>query len=400
MRHLRTAGTTLATLTALAVGTTGVAHADVSPIPPVEPQAVHLKPTGKATAPLQTYLDEMTRDGAVAVVARAQGPHVRWAGSAGVRQRGTQREARPGDQFRVGSVTKTMVATLALQEIQRGHWTLSTTVDQVLPGLLPGHGDVTLEQLLSHRSGLPDGLIPMISSKMHGDSDAAFVAALGEPATAQEFVAAGLTQPWSFPSGTDYAYSNSNYIVVGMMLQKATGQPVKKLLERRVFWPAGMHETTFPTRPGLRRTGLVESGRFAEGWLSLAGQDPTQFGAAGAVVSTTRDLNAFTSALMSGRLVRKSLVDQMVRPRSSAPDVEYGLGIYRLPDPCTKKGQPQQYVYGHDGATFGTYAIAFTSADGRRQISAGWTGRHFTDPTGKQPFDINPWALAALQKTC
>ena len=403
MRRARTSAAVVLVAAVTTGSTMTTATADTSdPLPKALEHTSGTTLTGRAApaTSLRGELDQMVRDGAVGVVARADGPRVHWSGAAGVRQRGTHGHASPNERFRVGSITKTMVATVVLQEVQRGRLALDTRIDEVLPGVLPGHGDVTVEQLLSHRSGVPDGLVPMIAAKMHGDTNAAFVAALSEPATAQEFVRAALTQPWSFPSGTDYAYSNTGFVLLGMMLHKVTGQPVGQLLQSRVFAPAGMRSTTFPTRPGLPRNALTEAGRFPEGWMSLAGQDPTQFGSAGAVVSTTRDLNAFTRALVSGRLVSKQLVNRMIVPRSQAGGIDYGLGIYRLVDPCTKPGKPTQYVYGHDGATFGTYAVAFTSPDGRRQISAGWTGRHYTDPTGKQPFDINPWAVAALKKTC
>ena len=127
------------------------------------PGSAVVEAPGPAAARLHARVNAVQAAGAIGVVATTSGPRIRWSGAAGVRSLDTGRRARARDTARVGSVTKTMVATLALQEVQRSRWTLSTTVDDVLPGLLPGHGSLTLEQLLSHRSGLPDYLPPIIT---------------------------------------------------------------------------------------------------------------------------------------------------------------------------------------------------------------------------------------------
>lgn len=347
---------------------------------------------------MQAAMDTVTREGAVGLVVRTHGTHGDWSGSSGLREEGTRRAARPQDHFRAGSITKTMVSTLVMQQVERGRWTIKTRVGDVLPGLLPGHDDVTLEQLLSHRSGIPEGLNGIIAADMGGStSSAAFVHALSQPSTAAEFLQVALAQKWQFEPGSAFAYTNTNYIVLGLLLEELTGQSVPELLERNVFRPAGMRQTSYAVRPGLPRPTLGEWGRFPEGWLAID-QDPTKFGSAGSVVTTTADLNRFTAALASGTLLKQSLVNEMITPRSQEVG-GYALGIFRVSDPCTPKGQPQQYVYGHDGMTFGSMAVALTSRDGTRRVSLGWTGRHYTDGN-TQPYKIAPVITKALQHTC
>jgi CubicO group peptidase (beta-lactamase class C family) len=111
-------------------------------------------------------------------------------------------------------------------------------VAQVLPGLLPApYGKVTLAQLLSHTSGMPD-----FDEAYAAESPdmASLLKVVSRPRTNPELVAKALTQKWQFTPGTKFAYSNTNYVVVGMMLEKATGQQLAQLLAKRVFAPAGM----------------------------------------------------------------------------------------------------------------------------------------------------------------
>lgn len=173
---------------------------------------------------LQEALDVFTAEYGVAAVAEVVGPNSRWAGASGVRRlTPNPRPARPEDRFRVASVTKSMVATLALQEVARGRWSLSTTVGSVLPGLLPDHDEVTVEQLLSHRSGLPEYLTPITAGAA---SPQEAIDLVSVPRTDLELVRDALAQPWAFEPGTAFGYSNTNYVVVGMMAGRHHDHPV------------------------------------------------------------------------------------------------------------------------------------------------------------------------------
>lgn len=347
------------------------------------------------SAGLQAEIDTLVDDGAVGVVARVDSPARRWAGASGVRAYGTSRTAQPSNRFRVASNTKMMVATLVMQEVERGTWTLETEANDVVPGLFPGRA-VTVGQLLSHTSGAPDGVLQLILLQMTEESTwQDYFDIIGADYTDEQIIAVANALPWGTPGA--YGYSNSGYVALGMMLEQQTGSDVGTLLERRVFRKAGMRYTSYAVTRGIQGPSLIGSGHTAEGVYSTAGFNPRLFGAAGAVVSTTEDLNRFIDALLDGRLVSRATLESMTTSRS---DAFYGLGLMKLPDPCTPMGAPQQYVYGHNGAAFGTWSWALSSADGRRQVSLGATGRYYTDPAGTQPYDLDRAVLALLRATC
>ncbi|MFE7509517.1 serine hydrolase domain-containing protein [Promicromonospora sp. NPDC057488] len=335
-------------------------------------------------------------DGAVAVTARVETPDLTWAGAGGVRELGGHARARTGDQFRVASNTKPMIATLVLQEIEKGTWTLDTSVEDVLPGALPR--DVTIEQLLSHTSGAPTASEYLILDKMQDPADIdEYFEVLGEHYSDGDHVRAVHTAPWVLEPGTGFSYSNAGFVTLGMMLEKVNKTDLDDLLEERVFEPAGMRASDYPEGPRKRGPFLHDAaytGADGAGWYSIENFDPTLFRAAGAVTSTTKDLAAFNEALVTGELVSPETVTDMLTPRS-AEMIEYGLGTYRLPDPCV----PGEYLYGHDGASFGTLSVNFTSLDGERQIALGVTGRNVTLDQ-EALYDFNDMLVPMLQATC
>lgn len=343
-------------------------------------------------------------DGAVGVTARVDAPGQRWAGTAGVRAVGQDAPVREQGAFRTASITKTMVATLVLQEVEAGTFTLDTPANDLVPGLFPDHPDVTVEHLLTHRSGAQTGTDLALLSRMEDPSDwEQMVAAMGEDYTDEEHLALVNEAEWLFEPGTDFSYSNAGYIALGMILEEVNGADLADLLAERVFTPARMRHTDFPDDSDTRGPFLVDAmftgtpDQGGIGWVSLDSFDPDLFSAAGAATTTTRDLNQFTEALMSGRLVDSALVDQMIAPQSTDP-MEYGLGIYRVADPCTPQGAPQEYLYGHDGLSFGTSSVALTSRDGTRQISLAVTGRDML--TAQPSYDLSELLVPMLLATC
>lgn len=388
-RTRRRAATTVALAAALAVPQAVSASAPATAAPP---------DTRKAAAQrLDADLEAVRQAGAVGVVGHSRGAHGRpWGGAAGVRTIDGGQAARPGDRTRVASVTKAMVSTLAMQEVDRGRWSLDTTVGDVLPGLLPGHDDVTLEQLLSHRSGLPDYIFAITGDGTDLDE---FLAALYPDRTDRELVRAALTQDWLFAPGTDFAYSNTNYVVVGMMLEKANRTRMATLLQRRVFAPAGMRDSRFPTtgRTFTGRDHLTDYAVFERPY-NLDRASSSLFSSAGAVVSTAPDIAGFYRALLGGRLVSKASLARMLEPRTESP-LRYGLGIYQGVDPCPGPDGEPQPLYGHDGGAFGTVTLVFSSGDGRRQASLSWSGRQFVaEPPTNAP--ANEFLVDALTSTC
>ena len=356
----------------------------------------------QAPAPgLDEAAQALVDDGAVGVTARIESPGQQWSGAAGVREVNKNPKALEHSPFRAASITKTMVATLVLQEVEAGTFALDTPVNDLLPGLFPGHPDVTVEHLLTHRSGAQTGTDLSIASKIQGPTWQDFIDALGMDYTDEEHLAVVNDAEWLFEPGTDFEYSNAGFIALGMILEDVNGEDLESLLQERVFDPARMRHTAFPDDSNTQgpflldamNTGTEDGGI---GWVALDDFDPDLFSASGAAVTTTRDINLFTEALITGKLVDPTLVEQMVVPQSF--DVmEYGQGIYRLPDPCTPEGEPQQWLYGHDGLSFGTSSMALTSADGTRQVSLAVSGR---DMTAAPSYALGDLLVPMMLATC
>jgi D-alanyl-D-alanine carboxypeptidase len=355
-----------------------------------------------ADAELDAALDALVADGAVAVTARVETASDTWSGAAGTRERTGDAPARPRDRFRVASNTKPMIATLVMQEVEKGTWTLDTPVEDVLPGVMPA--GVTIEQLLSHRSGAPTATDWILASRVTDPTSVDQVfAVMGQEVTAADHIEALQAAPWVNEPGAGFSYSNAGYVVLGMMLEEVTGRSVEALLRYRVFAPAGMWQSAYPDDPGVYGPFLHESaytGPEGAGWYDLDHWDPSLFDAAGAVTSTTEDLADFTEALVTNRLVDPATTADMLEPRTVGQEAfpDYGLGVYRVPDPCVPGG----WLYGHDGGSYGTISVNLTSSDGERQLSIGITGRDIAYPwyTDEPLYDPSAVLVAMLQATC
>ncbi|MEU4363573.1 serine hydrolase domain-containing protein [Promicromonospora sp. NPDC023987] len=351
---------------------------------------------------LSAALDDLVADGAIAVTARVETASGSWSDAAGTREREGRAPARARDRFWVASNTKPMVATLVMQEVEKGTWTLDTPVEDVLPGVMPA--GVTIEQLLSHRSGAPTATDWIVGSRMTDPTSLdEYFEVMGQEVTPADHIEALQSAPWVHEPGTDFSYSNAGYVVLGLMLEEVTGRSVENLLEHRVFAPAGMRQSAYPDDPGVRGPFLHESaytGPEGAGWYDLDHWDPSLFAAAGAVTSTTEDLADFTEALVTGRLVDAETAEDMLEPRTVDHELfpDYGLGVYRVPDPCVPGG----WLYGHDGASLGTLSMTLTSPDGERQLSFGVTGRDYAYPvyTDEPLYDLNSVLVPMLQATC
>ncbi|WP_139982313.1 serine hydrolase domain-containing protein [Nocardioides litoris] len=395
----RIAAATTLVLAGSLLASTPAATASPSPAAPrvVGPTTAE-RPTPRSQEQrLRRALRKVVRAGAVGVTAQVVDRGQVWSGAAGAAQRSPYRRATPDARFRAASVTKMVTSTMALQLVDRGTWTLDTTIGDVLPGAWPARSDVTLRQLLSHTSGLPDYLVALGAE---GTTLAKFRAIIGPRRTDRELLAVAKGLPSLFEPGTSWGYSNTNFVVVGMMLRRQTGVPLTRLAERRVLRPAGMDESTWAVRKGLRRPALVEyAGLGRDGrQVPLREFSPTMFSGAGALVSTARDLNRFQWALSSGRLLRPATVRLMrsVVNEPARDGLPYGYGSYRLPDPCRDGGS----VHGHDGASWATLTFSFSSANGRRRVTVAMTGREYSLEETPAADALHDFLEVALATTC
>ncbi|UUU38571.1 serine hydrolase domain-containing protein [Streptomyces sp. NBC_00162] len=321
----------------------------------------------EAPADLQALVQALRRTteaGAPGAMARITGPDGVRTRAVGVRDRTTGSAMDARSRFRIGSVTKTFSAVVLLQLVSEKKIRLDAPVNQYLPGLLPDDR-ITVRHLLSHRSGLADYTDAMFARTVPG-----FEAVRTRVFGYRELVGLSLKEPRTTEPGAAYAYSNTNFVVVGMLIEKVTGHRVGEEYERRVIRPLHLRNTSY-VHPGTR----IE-GRHARGYLH-----PDEAGAplvdsteqtvswaqsAGAVISDPADLNTFTSALLGGRLLPAPMLDAMLEmtPTDAARTRFYGLGLRRYDLTCGTS------VYGHTGTVQGFYTYAFATRDGRRSLTA------------------------------
>ncbi|MEU8893333.1 serine hydrolase domain-containing protein [Streptomyces sp. NPDC048442] len=352
-------------IAALAGGLAPATAASAAPAVPTNPTT----PTAP-TAPAPD-MDGVTKALNAAMANGAPGAMVRFTGPDGVRTRTVGvRDRVSGEamdtraRFRIGSVSKTFSSVVLLQLVDERRLELDAPVNRYLPGLLPDDR-ITVRHLLTHRSGLADYTDAMFAKTVPG-----FEAVRNRVFTYQELVDLSLALPRTTEPGAAYKYSNANFVVVGMLIEKATGTPVDKQYEQRIFKPLKLRHTSY-VHPDTRIKGTHVRGYLhpdEEGAPLVDSTEQTVSWArsAGAVISDPADLNTFTTALMRGRLLSPRMLDAMttVTPTDATQTRFYGLGLRRYDLSCGTQ------VYGHTGTVQGFYTYAFATRDGRRALSA------------------------------
>jgi D-alanyl-D-alanine carboxypeptidase len=289
--------------------------------------------------------------GGVAVV--RDGPNVSHY-AAGFSDVDTGAEFAPRTHIRVASITKAFVAAMVLQLVAETKVDLDAPIETYLPGRIRGEGidanAITVRQLLRHQSGLPE----------YFDEEAPPPA---EPVTADQLLDAALAKPAQFAAGTAMKYTNTNYIIAGLLIEKVTGRPAAEEITWRIIVPLGLFDTYFPA-PG--DTGLRPA--FAHGYELVDGNrtDVTNFnasaaGMAGSLVSTNEDSSAFITALLDGRIIPRAQLDEMMQTVDMPDDdglLDYGLGLMKVSLPCGVT------AWGHGGDLDGYHSFMAKTADG------------------------------------
>ncbi|WP_336319164.1 serine hydrolase domain-containing protein [Streptomyces lavendofoliae] len=274
------------------------------------------------------------------------------------------RAAGPGirraDRFRAGSVTKTFVATIVLQLAAEGRLRLDDPVGRHLPGVVPGPAGrrVTLRALLTHTSGLPEYTIAdgALAPPGHTASPAGTAASPGRT-TARGAVRRALARPPG-PLGR-YAYANTNYVLLGLVIERVTGRPYAAEAKRRIIRPLRLRGTSFP---GARTALPSPHGRAYDATgREVTALDPRTADAAGELISTLDDLTRFYAALLSGRLLPAARLRELLDTRTASGI--YGMGIYPVRLSCGTT------VWGHNGRITGSYVRSATTGDGRHTIT-------------------------------
>ena len=245
-------------------------------------------------------------------------------------------QAPPMDgEVRIGSNTKTFVAVVVMQMVQEGRVGLDEPIETYLPGLIRGEGidgsKITVRQLLQHTSGLPE-----YTDTTPGRSDIFQVK--DHYAQPRDLLDTALGKPAAFEPGTQWAYTNTNYIVLGMLIERVSQRPVGEQIDQRIIKKLGLSHTYFPA-PGDRSI----KGTHPQGYhLSVDGEleditemDPAWAWAAGAMVSTPSELNTFFQAVLDGRLLTQASIDEMKKGvDTGSGGMVYGLGLFGTPLSC------------------------------------------------------------------
>ena len=285
---------------------------------------------------LENELDAIaseTRFSGVVRVDRADGIEV--AKSYGLAHRGYEISNEVDTRFGIASGTKGLTALTVVSLIEDGHLELSTTARSVLGQDLPLIGDdVTIEHLLSHRSGIGDYLD---EEAIRDPTEYLMPVPVHELATTEHYLAVLDGHKTKFVPDERFAYCNGGYVVLALIAERVTGAPFHDLVRKRVCEPAGMVDTEF-----LRSDELP--GRTALGYLTTEGASrinvfhlPVRGNGDGGVYTTVADMSALWRAVFAGRIVSPELVTEMVRPRSNVPSssMQYGLGFGSTHQPTT-----------------------------------------------------------------
>ncbi|MFE7532654.1 serine hydrolase domain-containing protein [Streptomyces rhizosphaericola] len=348
----------------LAPATTATAAPAPTAPAPTAPAAAPARTPAPDMAGVVAALESAMANGAPGAMARYLGPDGARERAVGVRDRRSGAAMDTRARFRIGSVTKTFSSVVLLQLVDEGRLTLDAPVNTYLEGLLPDDR-ITVRHLLTHRSGLADYTDAMFERTVPG-----FEAVRNRVLSYQELVGLSLAEPRTTEPGAAYRYSNANFVVVGMLIEKLTGRPVADAYQRRIIKPLRLDATSYvhpDTRiRGTHVRGYLHPDETGEPLVDSTEQTLSWAQSAGAVISSPADLNTFTSALMRGRLLSPAALEAMttVTPTDATGTRFYGLGLRRYDLTCGTQ------VYGHTGTVQGYYTYAFSTRDGRRSLSA------------------------------
>lgn len=335
-------------------------------------------------------LHDLAIPGAVVLV---RTPTEHYAQSFGTREIGTDDPVELGDHFRVGSNTKTMTGTVVLQLVQEGKIALSDPVSTYRPDV-PNGDHITVAQLLDMRSGL------------HNYSELeSFNQILDEDPTRvwhpEELVALGLAQPPYFPPGQGFHYSNTNTVLLGLIIEQLTGQELEDVFYERIFGPLGLQETLLPPLesnaiPEPQPRGYMfgtnvstlsdpalpseQQAAASNGTLlpnDVTDMNPSWAWSAGAVISTATDLADYVEPLVTGELLDPAVQQQRIDSLtpidpSDLNSASYGLALARLGP-----------MIGHDGQLPGYQS--FMGYDPDRGITLIVLTNLTSAPNGSQP---------------
>ncbi|MFI0975594.1 serine hydrolase domain-containing protein [Streptomyces sp. NPDC021093] len=278
--------------------------------------------------------------------------------TAGVGDLATGAKVPEDGRVRIGSNTKAFTAVVVLQLVGEGKIALDAKVDTYLRGLVRGEGidgrRITVRQLLQQTSGLPN------YSNYLGEEVRRFAP--------RELIDIALKHKADFAPGTKWAYSNTNYVLAGLIVEKVTGRSLAHEMDRRIIKRIGLRHTYFPAPGDATVRGPHPKGYLRESAgappRDITEIDPSWGWAAGQLISTNSDVNRFFSELLGGGLLPPAQLAEMrgstlPADKTFGPGARYGLGLVSKPLPCGG------LYWGHGGSFPGYETRGGATEDGR-----------------------------------
>ncbi|WP_018767521.1 serine hydrolase domain-containing protein [Bacillus sp. 105MF] len=284
-----------------------------------------------------------------------------WSYAAGIADLRTKKPMKTDFRFRIGSVTKTFIATVVLQLAGENRLNLDDSIEKWLPGVIQGNGydgnQITIRQILNHTSGIADYLRSKDFDIM--DTKKSY--------TAEEFVKIGLSLPPDFAPGKGWSYSDTGYVLLGILIEKVTGNSYAEEVENRIIEPLELLNTFLPGN-----SSVIPGTKHARGYLQPDGaselKDVTYSNPGssdGDMISTADDLNKFFSYLLRGKLLKEQQLKQMLTtvPTGREGIDGYGLGIYEIKLPNGVS------IWGHGGSIPGFLTFAGGTIGGKHTLA-------------------------------
>lgn len=302
----------------------------------------------------------MESEVASAVIAHYRDGATDWAGSAGVADLDTADPADPAGHFRAASNTKTFVATVIMQLVDEGRVDLDTPIGDYLPGTVPDGESITVRQTLNHTSGIYN--YSSVPGFEIGQWRGANRFTTYEP---RELLDAAFANNPYFEPGEGWHYSNTNYILAGLLIEAVTGQPYEEEITNRILDPLALENTSFPGTdhrlPEPHATGYTP----VDGeYVDATEYNPSIGWAAGEITSTPEDLAHFLDALFDGELTSEDSLDAMRDPVDTGSGYGYGLGLRTYELDCGT-------VWGHGGTEVAYVSTMTRSENGDIAVFAG-----------------------------
>ncbi|MGW2084743.1 serine hydrolase domain-containing protein [Streptomyces sp. NPDC001880] len=369
-------------ISALALAVTAAVGASAFAPPAQAVQSPHAVQSSRGHEATRAALHDLVEKGGLpGVAARTMDSRGSWYGSAGYADTATGRERSPGDHFRGASITKTFIATVLLQLEAEGRLSLDDTVETWLPGLVRGNGydgsRITLRRLLNHTSGIAN--YTEDPEFVHNAAGPGFPEHRYDTHTPEELVGIALKYPPQPDPEKAPSYSNTNFVIAGMVIEKATGHSYAQEVTRRIIRPLNLRGTSFPgTSPRMPDPHPVGYSRFHQDAPDAEIHDATEqnmtwLGAAGDIISTAGDLNRFQRSLIRGELLPPAQMEEMLDEVPLGDGIGYGLGVEFAQLSCGVK------VVGKGGRTNGSLSAMVGTPDGKHQLTFNVNGDWLQD---------------------